>query len=747
MRTVAAAMVVLLLSACSGTRHLPPDETLYVGTRDLSLRKVPSDGWSIRQNFGKKAEAYWVIWDLPNGDLFGFPNVRFVPFRLICYNWFYTEKQQGFSHWMMNNFGEPPVLLSTIDPDLKTRKIINVFENYGHFGTTGTNTITYNRNRKKASVRYHFNIPRAYTYRNVHHLSDSLNIPLTHLMERYHSMSVLTPNDEFNLDSIRAEKSKLWNYLQNNGYFYLQKDHIQIQADTTVGNKEIDLRVMLDTDLPDAYFRTQQIGNTGITIDTVDQKQPRDHYYRWNDGKLHRHVLDSMITVRPGAAYSLARVRRTMRNINELGLFTNPQYAFTSASQDSTVLNASLTMHTLEETSLTLNAKAAYRATGYLGPSLGVNLTQLNLFGGGENLSTDLDGYYYLPIGVSSERISPSSGFSLRSTLSAPLLKSPLPFIRSTYATPRQHLTFNAEFNKRQDYFTMNSFTLGYDMSWRSGPKITHRISPLEVTYSNIRDATVLFDSLVAENPSLRTSLVDQFVMSVNYSFRYDNLATRNKRLGTYFEGKIESAGNFLYLLSQLGNSNTGFNFSQFVQLSYEFRSHYKLGGRSELALRHVGGIGYSYGNSDQLPYIRQFFMGGSNSLRPINARTAGPGRYIQLDQAEVNQVGDMKLELNLEYRFKLNARLSTAIFTDAGNVWLLQPDPYRPNGEIRWDKIAQDSYLTAGVGLRLDVTFLILRVDYGAILYAPFFDDGSKWLWQHKNNLWGPVFGFGLPF
>lgn len=751
MKGAIVVIVVFILSACSGTKHLPPGESLYVGTKGMSLHKVPPEGWTIKQSFLKKAGAYWAIWDLPNGDFAGFPAFRLIPFRLIFYNWFYTEKTSGFSHWMMNNFGEPPVTLSAVNPDLKTEKIVNIFENYGHFGTTGTNTVSYSRNRKKASVRYHFQIPQPYTYRSIQHLTDSLYAPLAVLTNAYHANSVLQPGDEFNLDSIRAEKTKLWNTLQNSGYFYLQRDHVLVQADTALGNKKIDIRVRLDQDLPDAYFTRQSIGKTGITIDTVRQKGDSFQYYDWGNGRLRRHILDSLITVRPGQPYSLAKVRRTMRNINELGLFANPQYAFTSGSTDSSVLDAKLSMHTLEETSVTFNAKGAYRATGYFGPSLGINLTQLNVFGGGENLSTDLDGYYYYPVGVSKEKISPSSGFSLRSSLSAPLLRPPFRFIKSTYATPRKHFTFGAEFNKREDYFTMNSFTLGYAMSWRSGPKVTHRLSPIEVTYSDISDATSLYDTLVAENPSLATSLVDQFVLGSYYSFKYDNLSLRNKRFGTYFEGKVEFAGNSLYLLSLLDKKNEegvfGLDFSQFVQLSYEFRSHFKVSNRSTLAFRHIAGFGYAYGKSEQLPYIRQFFIGGSNSLRPISARTAGPGRYIELDQGEVNQVGDIKLEFNLEYRFNFNARLSAALFTDAGNVWLLRPDPYRPNGEIRWGKIAQDSYLTAGVGLRLDVTFLVIRADYGAILYAPFFIDGQRWLWQNKLELWGPVFGFGLPF
>jgi hypothetical protein len=257
---------------------------------------------------------------------------------------------------------------------------------------------------------------------------------------------------------------------------------------------------------------------------------------------------------------------------------------------------------------------------------------------------------------------------------------------------------------------------------------------------------------LTAENPSLEASLVDQFIIGTSYLFRYDNSSLANKFLGVYFEGKIESDGNLLSLISPV-NDETGYKetfgaqFSQLVQLSYDFRAYLRLGANNQLAFRHIGGIGSVYGNSDQMPYIKQYFIGGSNSLRPINARSVGPGRYIELNEGEVNQVGDMKLEWNLEYRIKLGPRLSTAIFADAGNIWLLEPDPSRPLGEIRWNKIFEDSYLTAGVGLRLDVEVLIIRFDYGAVLYSPIFIDGYKWIWENKLPLYGAVIGFGLPF
>ena len=191
--------------------------------------------------------------------------------------------------------------------------------------------------------------------------------------------------------------------------------------------------------------------------------------------------------------------------------------------------------------------------------------------------------------------------------------------------------------------------------------------------------------------------------------------------------------------------------FSQFVRANSQIVLNYTFSKSTQLVFRNITGIGYAFGNSYQMPYIKQFFIGGTNSLRPLPIRAVGPGRFIQLNQAEVNQAGDFKLEFNLEYRFTLFWKLKFAVFTDAGNIWLLQPDDNRPGGEVRWNKLAQDSYLTGGVGLRLETDYIVLRLDLGMILYWPIFTDGNRWAWQLPTeivkNSYAPVFAIGYPF
>jgi hypothetical protein len=523
-------------------------------------------------------------------------------------------------------------------------------------------------------------------------------------------------------------------------------------ADTSVGERKIDIRIGLDEDLPVNFLKKQFIISRSLTIDSTHQKLNADKYYRFPTGKFKKKLLDSLLLVRTDDQYSFTKVKTSIRNIGELGYFTNPLISFSVIAEDSLKLQSKVSLSTADATTFGFNAKANYKNIGYIGPSVGVSFNQLNLFGGAENLNVDVDAYYDLPIGVFKERISRSSGISVNSTLSAPLTHPPFRFITQKYSLPKKFISLRLELNDRKDYFNLSSWNAATGITWKSRPNITHKFSILDATFSNITNPTPKFDSLTAENPSLEASLVDQFIIGTSYLFRYDNSSLANKFLGTYFEGKIESDGNLLSLISPV-NDETGYKetfgaqFSQLVQLSYDFRAYLRLGANNQLAFRHIGGIGSVYGNSDQMPYIKQYFIGGSNSLRPINARSVGPGRYIELNEGEVNQVGDMKLEWNLEYRIKLGPRLSTAIFADAGNIWLLEPDPSRPLGEIRWNKIFEDSYLTAGVGLRLDVEVLIIRFDYGAVLYSPIFIDGYKWIWENKLPLYGAVIGFGLPF
>lgn len=674
--------------------------------------------------------------------------------RLWIYNLFNTPNNRGFSRWMQRNFGEEPITLEDISPGLKVQKGINIYENFGHFGTTGSFNLKYNKRRNKAHVHYSFLIPKSYKYRNITFKMDATDYPIYNSFFSYQSQSLLNPLDEFDLDVLKNEKKQIWRHLKDEGYFYLKEEDIQVDADTTVGRKQIDLVVRIADDLPSPVYQRQKINKVQFSIDQNTKKPKSEKFYYWEYGRVRRKMIDRVIKLSRGNFYSLKNNNESIRNLSEIGIFANPIINYTNHSPDSLTLNSTISVNALDETSVGFNIKGNYKTAGYIGPSIGLNFGQLNVFGGAENFSVDADFYYDFPIGAFSENISNSSGLSLRSTLSAPLIKSPFKFISTTHTLPKQQITLNVDFNDRKDYFTMIGWNASYGFTWKSAPKITHRLDLINAVYSDIISSTPRFDTLVAENPLLKASLIDQVILGSKYSFLYDTRSSENRRFDLFFEGTVDLSGNALSLLNSVFTKRQngekkflGVTFSQYALFHYDFRMYWKIGLYNQLVFRSIAGVGLSYGNSIQMPYIKQFFIGGTNSLRPITARTIGPGKYFESERAEVNQVGDLKFEWNLEYRFRLFWRLNGAIWSDAGNIWLLEEDPNRPNSGVRWDRIFEDSYLTAGVGLRLNVNFLTVRFDYGAVLYVPGLEDGQRWIWQNRQPFWYPVIGFGYPF
>ena len=359
------------------------------------------------------------------------------------------------------------------------------------------------------------------------------------------------------------------------------------------------------------------------------------------------------------------------------------------------------------------------------------------------------------PYGIFRERVSRSSGFAATVSLSTPMLRTPLPIARRSVGIPRRVITTSVELNSRKDFFKIIEWKTSYGLNWHRNNRISHTINLVNLTYASLLSTSGEFQDLVDQSALIGRSYQSQFILGPSYTFTFNNTLNQTKRFRTYYRADVETAGNLLegvYRLTGKEGENKeflGVPFSQYVRLYSDFRAYFQVGNRNTtmLAFRNVVGWGAAYGNSRSVPYTRQFFIGGSNSLRPITARVVGPGRYLEFDEAAYNQVGDIKIENNLEFRFKIWYIFHGAVWSDLGNIWLMNEDPDRPGSGIRWNKLLQDSYFTTGAGLRVDLGFLVVRADYGFILYLPSLPDGYKWLWQNKAPFRGLVFGVGYPF
>jgi len=747
-------LVSSILVGCSTTKSLKEGDVLYKGER-IQFKKSPQKAdWKIEESSEKFANVYWALWDSPNGALFGMPILMFFPIQLYIYHDFYNEKTKGFNYWMRENFGEPPITIQMVNPEMKLQKGISIFEEYGHFGTTGEYTLNYNKKGNKAYLRYYFQIKEAYKYRSVQFGGFTNYQVLENQITELGKTSEIKPAEEFNLYKIRDEKNRITKSLQDSGFYFIINKNIQVSADTTVGHKMLDLKIGINDGLPTAFYHQQYLGDIKIRVDSVIQPKDAGKFYAWEYGRLKVKVLDSIIDIKANARYSLTDSRRTSFLLSELGLFFNPRIDYSASGSDSIKLNPTITLDMLDATNIGFNVKGNYKNTGYLGPSVGFSFRQLNVFHGAENLSVNGDIYYDIPFGVYKNRISDSYGFSIRSVLTKPLLRSPFKFINHKYSLPKQFYKLNYEFNVRKEYFNITSINATYGWAWKSKPNVSHELGLIDVTLSNISNPTQKFEDLVSTSPILKVTLIDQFLIGSYYEFNFTRAATTYHRWDINYTGRVDLSGNALNLVSSVFTNTPqgeqkflGMEFAQYTRLTSQIVANWHISKTHQLVFRNVAGIGLAYGNSEYMPFIKQYFIGGTNSLRPFTARTVGPGRFFQLDNSEVNQVGDLKLEFNIEFRMPLVWKLNLAIFSDMGNIWLLKPDPNRPLGEIKWKRIIRDSYLTAGLGLRLDMDYLVLRFDYGMVLYNPIFKDGYQWFFQNKIYLYGSVIGIGYPF
>ena len=320
-----------------------------------------------------------------------------------------------------------------------------------------------------------------------------------------------------------------------------------------------------------------------------------------------------------------------------------------------------------------------------------------------------------------------------------------------------------AEQVNRARYFKMLSFGGTVSYSFRPSRSMKHTVTPLHLAFNHLQHRTATFDSIAQANPMLFHSLDDQFIPSVTYTFTYDD-SWRHRRMRIWWENSFSSAGNVTSLiyaafgksLKEREKKFLGTPFAQFLKFSSEIRPLYYINDKQQIAGRLMAGVIWAYGNKTIAPYNEQFYVGGANSIRAFTVRSIGPGRFHPAENAAysyVDETGDIKLEANLEYRFRIfsnlfGGNLNGALFLDAGNVWLMRKDEARPDAQFTFNKFFDNIALGTGLGIRYDLSFLVLRLDWGVALHVPYETGISKYynIPNFKDGM-GIHFAIGYPF
>ena len=767
--TLLVGLLCILMSACSTTKNLPEGETLYTGIDKLEV--VNEDKTLAGITALTEVEAALAY--APNNAIFGSSSLRWpVPFGLWVYNGFekYQDKK-GIGRWIFDHLGKSPVLMSSVNGETRAKVATNLLHDYGYFNGSVSYKEVPQKNPKEAKVSYVIDMAQPYfldsiAYLKYPHYADSL-------IQSTRSLSVLKSEENFSVIKLEEERQRLSNLFRNHGYYYYRPEFTTYRADTLQKSGYVSLQVVPRNGIPAEAKKQYYIGNTSVYLTGYDNEPPTDtlrlrtmtFYYSGKKPGIRPNALIRNVFFRKGELFSQDRQTFTQEAIARMGVFRYSEFRYepkdTTVNGDTLNVNMYATFDKPYNAELELNMTT--KSTDQTGPGAVFKITRNNFQRMGANLSFEVRGSYEWQTNSNVEgNSSKLNSYELGTSLSLDFPRLILPWkdtdlLRSRYQQKTSFKIYGNLLNRAR-FFNMLSFGGNVTYDFRKSRTWKHTITPFQLTFNTLMSTTERFDSITATNPSLALSLGDQFIPSMNYTFTYDN-ARLKRDYQLWWENSITSAGNVTSLLyaalgkdfSEKNKKLLGTPFAQFMKFTSEIRTLFKVGEKQHIAARLMGGVLWSYGNQTIAPYSEQFYIGGANSLRAFTVRSLGPGTYNPGKNTKygyLDQTGDIKLEANVEYRFPIFGELYGATFLDAGNVWLMRKDENRPGGEFTLKNFAKSIALNTGVGVRYDLTFLVIRLDMGIALHVPYETGKSGYynIPKFKDGL-GLHFAIGYPF
>jgi len=774
MKRLDAYIFVLLgmlagLSSCSTTKHLPEGETLYLGLKNITIQNEDET------KAGQTAldEVMGAISIAPNNAIVTYPNVRFpIPFGLWMYNRF-ERYEKGFGRWIFKHLAADPVLLSEVNPDTRAKVAGNLLRDYGFFDGHVTWKIDSTKNERAVKLSYDIDMGRPYRIDTL--LYEGFAPRTDSLIHARSSERLVHTDDYFNVNTLNAERQRVVDLLRNHGYYYARTDFLTFLADTLMRPGYVMLKMVPAANLPKEALKTYHIGKTAVYLTgyngepPVDSMKLRDFtvFYAGDKPGLRFDVLRKRFLYRKGELYSQTRQDYTQESLSRLGVFKFNEMQYLPRSGEDTLdvrVNAMFDLPYDSELELNVTTKS----TKQTGPGAIFKLTKKNFRRMGASLNLELKGSYEWQTSstVDGDK-SVMNSYELGAALSLDFPRIVIPWVRNRidpFRFPSEtHFRIYAEQVNRARYFKMLSFGGSISYSFQKSRSMKHTVTPVHLAFNHLQRRTATFDSIALANPMLFHSLDDQFIPSISYTFTYDD-SWRQRRWRIWWENSFTSAGNItsaIYAAFGRGFKEKekkflGTPFAQFLKFTSEIRPLFYINEKQQLAGRLMAGVIWAYGNKTIAPYNEQFYVGGANSIRAFTVRSLGPGRFHPADNAAysyVDETGDIKLEANLEYRFRLfsnmfGGNLNGAVFLDAGNVWLMRKDEARPGAEFTFKHFFDNIAVGTGVGIRYDLSFLVLRLDWGIALHVPYETGRSGYynIPRFKDGQ-GLHFAIGYPF
>jgi outer membrane protein assembly factor BamA len=730
----ATLLAGLLLASCSGLKYIPEGQKLYTGS------KVSIDApTKLRNQAALETELASVVRPKPNASILGQ--------RPKLYFWHLGQgKTKGLKHLLADKFGEAPVLLSQVQAKQTRTLMTNRLQNRGYFH--GSVSSKVEEQEKTAQVNYTAHPGQQYLIQDIHFpQGDSL---LEKAIRGTQAASLLKPGDPYDLDVFTNERVRIDLALKNQGFYYFNPNYLLFQVDSTLqGKTNVYFKIKGETPARarQPYWLKTISLNTNYVLTDTTRRQPvvfQKYLYYPDESVFKARAITRAVFLYPDSLFRQKRRDQTLSRLMSLGTFRFVEIKFRpSAAGDSAGrarLDSDILMTQLKKKSLRAELQLISKSNGFTGPGLTIQYRNRSALRGAEQLlinavaSTETS--TRAPAGSESRSNTGliSNEFGLNAQLIVPRLIAPnLPFLNPRLVNsdfqPRTNFGAGVRYVSRSGYFSTTSYNLNYGYSWKTKITNEQELKLIDVSYNAVSTDTV-FDNLLKARPFLQQAYRSQFILGSSYRYTYNQQVLENRRQQIFFQGMAEVSGNIANAISSAvvgAKSPTeyytiaGQRFAQYAKFDLELREYYRIVGRLQI------GVGLPYGNSGggSLPYVRQYGIGGPNSIRAYAARQIGPGSYkptatdTQNSFGYYDQVGDLRLEGNIEYRQDLFPYVKGAVFLDAGNIWLVNNDPQRPGGQFQASTFLNQLAVGTGVGLRIDVQFFVIRFDYAIPLRA----------------------------
>ena len=753
-----------LLTGCSSTKYVPDNQYL------LDKVVITSDDKDF-----KEADLRDYLHQRPNFKAFGL-----IKWQLYLYNWS-GKNDKSWVNKQLRRMGEAPVVLDTMLVEQSADELERFLVNKGYIHADVTTRIDTLRH-KKAVVTYmlHPNTPyRIRNYQTV--ISDPVIDSIAHIPPKKRNwlsnmfkpsnedyVSLVKEGNPFDRDLLDLERSRVTKLVRREGYYAFNKDHLAYMADSAFNQNAVDLEMYLkpyrrlkeDGSVKEEAHRPYYINKVTVVADydplkselensmsLRDTMKAGDIYVVYANRRFIRpSALARSVYLAPGKQYDESNVEQTYSSFARLRALKNINIRFREFEEnDSLTLDCSILAAPTKLQGFGVELEGTHSA-GDLGFASSVNYQHRNLFRRSETFSFKVRGAYEA-LGSSKSSIDGNYWeFGAETGLMFP--RFVFPFVSESFKRRMKATTefkIGYSFQTRPEY-QRTILSGGWSYIWqdRLNTQSRHVFKLVDIDYVHLPKIDKAFADSLPES-TRQYNFTDQFVLGIGYTYTFNNYVPQNKNRNTHsLRVSVEMAGNLLYGFSKVLGAHKndkgsyslfGIPYAQFTKVDVDFSKNIALDAKNRVAYRIGVGVGYPYGNMTKLPFERSYFSGGANSVRGWSVRSLGPGSMgLEYARSFADQVGDIRLDMNLEYRTKLFWKFEMAAYVDAGNIWTFHEDASHPKANFDFSRFYKEIAFSYGLGLRADFNFFVLRFDTGMKAYDPQQRGGKKWAIKNPN-------------